>query len=79
MDKERKRDKEQKGQKRKKKIIVTGGCGFIGHHVVQHFYKTTDWDIIVFDKLTYASCGLRRLRDLDLLNTNRIKVFTICC
>jgi dTDP-glucose 4,6-dehydratase len=60
-----------------KTIIVTGGCGFIGHHVVQHFYKTTDWNIIIFDKLTYASCGLQRLRNLDLLNNNRIKVFTI--
>lgn len=69
--------KQRQYPKKNKKIIVTGGCGFIGHHVVQHFYKNTDWDIVVFDKLTYASCGLRRLRDLDLLNNNRIKVFTI--
>ena len=36
------------------KIIVTGGCGFIGHHFVEHVYKNTDWDIIVIDRLSYA-------------------------
>lgn len=58
------------------KIIITGGCGFIGHHFVEHVYKNTDWDIIIIDKLSYASNGFERLRDTDTLNTNRVKVFT---
>lgn len=58
------------------KIIITGGCGFIGHHFVEHVYKNTDWDIIIIDKLSYASNGFARLRDTDTLNNNRVKVFT---
>jgi dTDP-D-glucose 4,6-dehydratase len=41
----------------RKKIIITGGCGFIGHHVVEHFAKTTDCNLVVIDKLSYASLG----------------------
>ena len=58
------------------KILITGGCGFIGHHFVEHIYKNTDWDIIVIDKLSYASNGFERLRDTETLNNKRIKVFT---
>ena len=58
------------------KILITGGCGFIGHHFVEHVYKNTDWDIIIIDRLSYASNGFERLRDTETLNNNRIKVFT---
>jgi dTDP-glucose 4,6-dehydratase len=58
------------------KILITGGCGFIGHHFVEHIYKNTDWDIIVIDKLSYASNGFERLRDTETLINKRIKVFT---
>ena len=58
------------------KILVTGGCGFIGHHFVQHIIKSTNWDIIILDKLTYSCKGLERLRDMDYLNHPRIKIFT---
>jgi dTDP-glucose 4,6-dehydratase len=58
------------------KIIITGGCGFIGHHFVEHIYKNTDWKIIVIDKLSYASNGFERMRDTDTLNDKRVKVFT---
>jgi dTDP-glucose 4,6-dehydratase len=58
------------------KIIITGGCGFIGHHFVEHIYKNTDWEIIILDKLSYASNGFERLRDTDTLNNKRVKVFT---
>ena len=57
-------------------IVVTGGCGFIGHHFVEHLVLHTDWDIVVLDKLSYASSGLQRLRDTECLESNRVRVFT---
>lgn len=63
-----------------KKVLITGGCGFIGHHVVEHFYKTTNWDIIVIDKLSYASYGYERLRDTGVIDKNnndeRVNIYT---
>ena len=59
-----------------KTILITGGCGFIGHHFVEHVYLNTDWNIVIIDKLSYASNGLERLRDTGCLNNNRIKIFT---
>jgi len=59
-----------------KTILITGGCGFIGHHFVEHVYLNTDWNIIIIDKLSYASNGFGRLRDTGCLNKDRIKVFT---
>lgn len=58
------------------KILITGGCGFIGHHFVEHVHKHTNWDIVILDRLSYASNGFERLRDTDILNNNRVKVFT---
>ena len=59
-----------------KTVVITGGCGFIGHHVVEHFHNNTDWNIIVIDKLSYASKGLDRLRDTGTLDSPRVKLFT---
>ena len=59
-----------------KKIIVTGGCGFIGHHFVEYIHKNTDWEIIILDMLSYASLGLNRLRNNLLIDSNRVKIFT---
>lgn len=58
------------------KILVTGGCGFIGHHFVQHLIVNTDWDITIIDKLSYATNGLERLRDMNYLSHPRIRLFT---
>ena len=39
----------------KKKILITGGAGFIGSHVVREFVKNNpDKTIINLDALTYA-------------------------
>ena len=59
------------------KILITGGCGFIGHHFAEYIHKHTDWDIIILDKLTYASMGLERLRNNELIHSSRVKIFTI--
>jgi len=60
-----------------KRILITGGCGFIGHHLVEHIIKNTDWDIIVLDKLTYASEGFNRLRDINCFNEERVLTLTM--
>jgi len=58
------------------KVLITGGAGFVGSHVVEHLLKKTDWEIIVLDKLTYASSGYDRLRDIDVFDEKRVKIFT---
>jgi len=57
------------------KILITGGCGFVGHHVVEHFLKKTNWKICILDKLTYASHRFDRLRDIDAYDDKRVQVF----
>jgi|TARA_B100001094_G_scaffold267986_1_gene271515 dTDP-glucose 4,6-dehydratase len=37
-----------------KRILITGGCGFIGSHFTDLLVKT-DMEVLVVDKLTYAS------------------------
>ncbi len=59
-----------------KKVLITGGCGFIGHHVVEHFLLNTDYEISIIDKLNYASFGLGRLRSIPCDKDPRVKVFT---
>ncbi len=51
--------------KYKKTVIITGGAGFIGSHLVRHFVKKyTDYYIINIDKLTYAG-NLENLKDIE--------------
>jgi dTDP-glucose 4,6-dehydratase len=51
------------------RILVTGGAGFIGSNFVRYIYKERpDWDITVFDKLTYAG----NLKNLDGLDKSRV-------
>src|SRR5690348_1867172 len=47
------------------KILVTGGAGFIGSHVVRRFVNTyPNYQIVNLDKLTYAG-NLANLKDIE--------------
>lgn len=46
-----------------KKVLVTGGAGFIAHHVIDTILETTDWDIITIDRLDFSG-NLNRLHEL---------------
>jgi dTDP-glucose 4,6-dehydratase len=50
---------------RRKNILITGGAGFIGSHVVRHFINSyPEYKIINVDALTYAG-NLLNLKDIE--------------
>ena len=60
-------------------IMITGGCGFIGHHFVEHVIKNTKWKIVIIDKLSYASMGFKRINEQlfeDAIFKKRLKIYT---
>lgn len=56
-------------------ILITGAAGFIGAHVLEHILKTTDHTVTVIDRLSYASSGFDRLRDIGAYNNPRVRIF----
>jgi len=60
-----------------KKVLITGGAGFIAHHLIYHILKTTNWEIVSLDRLDYSG-NLNRLDNiLSSLNEKdkaRVKV-----
>ena len=62
----------------KRSIIITGGAGFIGSHVVRLFVnKYPDYKIINLDKLTYAG-NLANLKDIEDKPNYRFVKMDIC-
>lgn len=58
------------------KVLLTGGNGFAGHHMAEAILKNTDWDIDIMDRLSYASSGYSRLREVNCYDDSRIRHFS---
>ena len=60
-----------------KNVLITGGAGFISHHLIYYLIKNTDWKIISLDRLDYSG-NLNRLdhilSELSYSEKSRVKV-----
>jgi dTDP-glucose 4,6-dehydratase len=48
---------------REKRVLVTGGCGFIPSNFIRHLLAHTPYDVVSLDALTYAG-NIENLRDV---------------
>ena len=46
-----------------KNVLITGGAGFIAHHIIAHIIKHTNWNITTIDRLDISG-NLNRLHDI---------------
>ncbi len=49
------------------RVLLTGGAGFIGHHIVEHILKKTNWEIVLLDRLDLSG-NLNRVA--NVINEN---------
>jgi dTDP-glucose 4,6-dehydratase len=60
-----------------KRVLITGGAGFIAHHVIETILLQTDWSIVTLDRLDYSG-NLNRLadvmKDMDAEMKKRVEI-----
>ena len=60
-----------------KRVLITGGAGFVAHHLIGQVLKNTDWEIVSLDRLDYSG-NLNRLHDImltfDAETRKRVKI-----
>ena len=61
------------GKKGPKKVLITGAAGFVGHHLVEHVLKSTDWHITIVDRLD-TSGNLNRLPGINVWDREKTRV-----
>lgn len=53
-----------------RRILITGGNGFLASHFVEELLVTTDWEIVLLDK--FQDGGWPRLKEINCLNSPRV-------
>lgn len=60
-----------------KRVLITGGAGFIAHHIVDRILRTTDWEVVSLDRLDFSG-NLNRLHHMmmfhDVETRKRVRV-----
>ncbi len=60
-----------------KKVLITGGVGFIAHHLIYYLLENSDWEIVSLDRLDYSG-NLNRLNNIlskvDIKKRSRVKI-----
>ena len=60
-----------------KKVLITGGAGFIAHHLIFYLLKNTNWNIVSLDRLDYSG-NLNRLDSIlsisSKIDKSRVKI-----
>jgi dTDP-glucose 4,6-dehydratase len=61
-----------------KTILITGGAGFVAHHLIRQVLLQTDWKVITLDRLDWSG-NLNRIQDLakDLTQDQKRRVRTV--
>jgi len=56
-------------------VLLTGGAGFIGHHIIEYFLDNTDYNIVSLDRLDFSG-NLNRIEEVvkDRADKHRVKV-----
>jgi dTDP-glucose 4,6-dehydratase len=59
----------------KGRVLITGSAGFVGHHIVENFIKTTNLEVVGLDRLNYSG-NLNRVKEiLPVDQAHRYTVF----
>lgn len=54
-----------------KRVLLTGGLGFIGSHTVEHYLANTDWHLVVIDSLRFAG-RVERVTEMSGYDPDRV-------
>lgn len=61
-----------------KRVLLTGAGGFVGHHALEHFLETTDWQIVCIDSFRHRgkTDRIREVLDGRPQHSSRVRVLS---